>query len=544
MNRLVILAGIHGRQLVAWLGTMNKWTAVLFVGALALDHLLTRRVRASWRIALYAPIVLRVLLPTSWTLAFARAPEVVTRLTPVPVDLPAPPEMASVAPSLGWPAAAIAVYACVALLLAYGMLRRRLSARRVLEASRPVSGELTRLTLPCPLVEHAEEGPMVVGLVSPRIVLPSRLLATGDSFALASVLGHESAHLARRDAWLSAGMQVALVALWPVLPLWAASWRVRQLMEIACDEGALHAADANERRHYGHALLDLADWRSIALTPMAAELHFGSTLRARIEALAWTKRWPLAVQVALVAALAAAFGACSSVAPGPQGAGEVSPARAAEKAAAWTPPPAGESLWSISPEKHGAPNDSLEKYCGPLIERVKRVAQSWKHWESDWMSVPTDGLPAEQVSFCRSPRELEVVRMHFWSAEARNALGQIAKDTHAAYEERRDRGNPTLCPSAPPIPREPQAPNTTHVQTKPSEWDDGAGFECIRFAFDVPTFFQYRVDNDPTHFSATAHGQRTIDGHLVDVTMVIRGEVKGRELEVAPFLEETWKALD
>jgi Zn-dependent protease with chaperone function len=543
MNDLVGLVGVYGRQLVAWLGTMNKWTAVLFVGALALDHLFARRVRASWRVALYAPLALRVLLPTSWTLSVARAPRVVTLLTPVPVDLPPPPEMLHAAPSLGWPAAALAIYVGVGVLLAWAIVRKRMSARRILDASRPVSGELMVLPLPCPLVEHAAAGPMVVGLVSPHIVVPSQLLATGDAFALASVLRHESAHIARRDAWLSAAMQLGLVALWPVLPLWAASWRVRQLMEIACDEGALDAADANERRHYGHALLDLAEWRSIALTPMAAELHFGSTLRARIEALAWTKRWPLAVQVALVAAVTVGFGACSSVAPGTQGA-EVSMARPTDEPAVWTSPPANEPLWSSSHDEHGAPNNSLEKYCGPLIERVQRREQYFKHWEADWMTVPTDGLPPEQVAFCRSPRELELVRMNFWSAEARNGLGQIAKDTNAAFEQRRDHGDATLCPSAPPIPKELQAPNTSHTQTTPSEWDDRAGFQCLRFAFSVPTFFQYRVDNDPTHFSASAHGQRTIDGHLVDVTMVIRGEVKGRELEIAPWLEETWKVVD
>jgi beta-lactamase regulating signal transducer with metallopeptidase domain len=543
MNNLVGLVGVYGRQLVAWLATTNKWTAVLFVGAVALDHLLARRVRASWRVALYAPLALRVLLPTSWTLSVARAPQVVTLLTPVPVDLPPPPAMVHVAPSLGWPAAAIAVYVGVAVLLSWVVVRRRLSAGRVLGASRPVSGELTLLPLPCPLVEHADAGPMVVGLVSPCIVVPSRLLATGDAFALASVLRHESAHIARRDAWLSAAMQLALVLLWPVLPLWAASWRVRQLMEIACDEGALDAADANERRHYGHALLDLAEWRSVALTPMAAELQFGSTLRARIEALAWTKRWPLAVQVALVVALAAAFGACSSVAPGTRGA-EASRQRADGDPAVWTPPPPNDPLWSSSPERFGARNDSLEKYCRPLIERVRRRDQNFKQVEADWMAVPTDGLPEEQVAFCRSPRQLELIRMNSWSAEARNALGQIAKDSDTAFNQRRDHGDPTLCPSAPPIPKALQAPDMSHTQMAPTEWNDGAGFECIRFMFSVPTYFQYRVDNDPTHFSATAHGQRTIDGHLVDVVMVIRGEVKGRELEIAPRIEETWKVMD
>ena len=179
------------------------------------------------------------------------------------------------------------------------------------------------------------------------------------------------------------------------------------------------------------------------------------------------------------------------------------------------------------------------------MERHQGREQYFSHFEADWMTVPTDGLPAEQqVAFCRSAAELVLVRVDLWSAEARNGLGQIATDSNAAFEQRRDRGDPTLCPSAPPIPKELQAPNTAHTQTARSEWNDGAGFECLRFSFDVPTYVRYRVDNDPTHFSATAHGQREIDGHLWDVVMVIRGEVKGRQLEIAPRIEETWKALN
>jgi Zn-dependent protease with chaperone function len=457
MTNLAHLVDVYGRQLVVWLGTTNEWAFGLLVGALLLDHLLARRVRASWRIGLYAPMALRLLLPPSWAPRLTHAPAVVTLLTPVPMDLPAPAEVLHAAPSWGWPAAILLAYAIVSAWLAYRIVGQRAHALRIARAARPVTGELARLGLPCPLLVHEDAGPMVVGLGSPRIVVPARLLETVDAFALGSVLRHERAHVERRDAWLSASMQLALVLFWPVVSLWAASWRVRQLMEIACDEGALGAADAAERRHYGHALLDLAEWRSIALTPMSAELHFGSTLRARIEALAWTKRWPLAVQAALVAVVAVAFGACSSVAPGPQSVERVS-ARSASGAAGWTAPPANEALWSVSTEKHGAPSDSLETYCGPIVERVRQRKESWRHWEADWMTVPTDGVPAEQVAFCRSPRTLEVVRMHYWSAEARNGLGQIAKDTVAAFAQRRAQGNPTLCPADPA-----RAPGARHV---------------------------------------------------------------------------------
>jgi hypothetical protein len=158
---------------------------------------------------------------------------------------------------------------------------------------------------------------MAVGLLAPRIVIPQRLLAEGEEHALACVMRHEAAHLGRRDAWLSLAMQLLAVVAWPVVPLWIAMARVRQLVELACDEAALAGADASERRRYGHALLDMAEWRSFAVVPLGAgELHFGSTLRARIEALASQRHWPLVAQ-ALVASLApiALLIACGGAAP-------------------------------------------------------------------------------------------------------------------------------------------------------------------------------------------------------------------------------------
>src|SRR6202034_2748648 len=125
--------------------------------------------------------------------------------------------------------------------------------------------------------------------------------------------------LRRHDAWLSAAMQLVAIAAWPVVPLWLAIARVRQLVELACDEAAVAGADATERRRYGHALLDIAAWRSVDLAPFGAgELHFGSTLRARIEALASQRHWPPVAQaIALSLAPIALIAACGGSAPPP-----------------------------------------------------------------------------------------------------------------------------------------------------------------------------------------------------------------------------------
>ena len=174
---------------------------------------------------------------------------------------------------------------------------------------------------------------MAVGLVTPRIVLPQRLLAPGEEHALDSVLRHEMAHVRRGDAWLSTGMQLGAIAAWPVIPVWFAVARIRQLIELACDEAALDGANASERRRYGHALLDMAEWQLRSVAPFGAgELHFGATLRARIEALASQRHWSAATQaVVLSLATFALIGACSGSSSPVAATAVSSPAAAADE---------------------------------------------------------------------------------------------------------------------------------------------------------------------------------------------------------------------
>jgi hypothetical protein len=209
-----------------------------------------------------------------------------------------------------WYAAAAAVYVAVAALLAVRAWRRRAVLAHALRAAVPLRG----LCADWPVVRHPELGPMVAGVARPRVVVPDGLLSEEREEALHFAMRHEVAHLRRRDPWLSAAIEVLVVVAWPIAPAWIAAARVRQLVEQACDEEALAGADASERRRYGHALLDLAEHGALAV----GELRFGSSLRARIEALAAAARqWPRAWQAALVAGTVAVLAACSAAGPGP-----------------------------------------------------------------------------------------------------------------------------------------------------------------------------------------------------------------------------------
>jgi Zn-dependent protease with chaperone function len=311
------LVDSFGRMIVERFSLLNLWTAALLAGAFVLDRALSRRARASLRIALYAPVGLRVLLPLDWSIGLAGGPGAATLIAPL-LEIGA---SSDIAPSSwhrpSWYALAATIYVAIAVLLAARAIMARVRLGRAVAEACPVAAPLPGVA--CSVVQHEDLGPMAVGLLAPRIVLPRLLLAPGEERALAYVLRHEAAHLRRRDAWLSTAMLALAITSWPVVPLWIAMTRVRQLMELACDEAALVGADATERRRYGHTLLDIAEWRSLASASFGAgELHFGSMLRARIEAIVSQRHWPPAVQtLALSVASVALFLACGGSAAPP-----------------------------------------------------------------------------------------------------------------------------------------------------------------------------------------------------------------------------------
>jgi beta-lactamase regulating signal transducer with metallopeptidase domain len=521
-----------GHELLRWLLSMNAWTGGLLVGALLLDRALASRARASWRLALYAPVGLRLLLPLSWKIPLAHTPRVVTLLTPR-TDGFLPPDPAPVhAPAFTWLAALVLAYVAVALGLFFVRLRAYLALRRELLSARRLGEMTSTATAPCPVLEHEALGPMVVGTIRPRIVLPSVLLASDQAAALLCVLGHESAHVRRGDPWLMAVIQVLTVACWPVLPLWLAALRVRALVEMACDESALDDADAIARRRYGQALIDMAGWRTVTVSSLrAGELHFGSGLRARIEALANVRRWPRIVQAGLVATAVAGFAACSSVGSS-EGTANAPGATPSAQSQGWTAPP--QELRS---------EEDLATYCGPLLE----FAETSPHYSQPRyrQSMP-GGLPAEQVSFCTTPAVRDLVKARNWVAEARNALGQILKDTASYYEGTAvPSGRFQLCPSGGPVPKVMPAPDTKYTPKWPDDWNDGAGWECLRFGMDQPMWFQYEYVSDGQHVQATAHARRTnYLGEVIDVRLALHGDVvpfkDTRVLDVAPNIEEIW----
>ena len=130
-------------------------------------------------------------------------------------------------------------------------------------------------------------------------------------------------------------------------------------------------------------------------------------------------------------------------------------------------------------------------------------------------------------------------------AEARNALGEIAKDAAVAYEaEKAGAGGPAshqLCPSASRSgPSSLAMVSGKKYQSSVADWNADCatdrGFCCLKFAMDMPQYYMYSYGATPTTFTGKANGD--LDGDGVASTFTIRGEVVGGQLQIAPNIEE------
>jgi type IV pilus assembly protein PilA len=147
------------------------------------------------------------------------------------------------------------------------------------------------------------------------------------------------------------------------------------------------------------------------------------------------------------------------------------------------------------------------------------------------------------------------------TAEARNDVGQIAKDQAAEYEKENMQStilgtgtsanlSRALCGTEPGNP----VPATTNIQGKkyqssPGDWNKGAaatppsGFSCLKFTMDAPQYYAYSYVTSGTQgnvgdsFLATANGDLNGDGVLS--TFSLTGSINGSyALNIAPNMLE------
>jgi len=148
------------------------------------------------------------------------------------------------------------------------------------------------------------------------------------------------------------------------------------------------------------------------------------------------------------------------------------------------------------------------------------------------------------------------------TAEARNALGQMSKDASAAFDREGMEGtvltpgnaagtSNQLCESAGnTVPTAGSGEiQGKKYQSRPAEWNDGAGWSCLKFQMKDPQYYMYNYDATiagagsgvDDFFTATARGDLNGDGTLSLFSLT--GKVQtaaggGVELMIAPNIVE------
>ena len=112
--------------------------------------------------------------------------------------------------------------------------------------------------------------PFILGIIRPRIYLPSGLLEPNREY----VIAHEQSHLRCKDHWWKPMAFVLLSVFWFDPLMWIAYTLVCRDIEFACDERVVHHYGLPEKKAYSEALLECSNNRKLVL---ACPVAFGET---------------------------------------------------------------------------------------------------------------------------------------------------------------------------------------------------------------------------------------------------------------------------
>lgn len=128
------------------------------------------------------------------------------------------------------------------------------------------------------------QSPLVVGIIRPRIILPSGI----DRQSLKYALLHEMAHVHRKDNFWKMISLLAVVLHWFNPLVWLSFYLADQDREMACDARALKGLARDERKQYAESLVNLAARQQVMLTAFG-----GTAVNRRIVSIINYKRVPL-----------------------------------------------------------------------------------------------------------------------------------------------------------------------------------------------------------------------------------------------------------
>ena len=289
--------------MTSWLFQTLVSVTVLFLLVLALRRPVARLFGAGWAYALWLIPALRLVLPPLPWPDFLPSAEV---LIPTPAGVTAPLP-ASAGPGQ-WVPLLLAIWAGGAVIflilqwLAYRNFEKQLagSAR---PARPPLYGGIATF------VSHLVEGPLALGLIEPRIVVPSDFSRRYSPGERRLAMEHELTHHRHRDIWWNMAAIAVLAANWFNPVAWLAFRAFRTDQELACDASVAADASAQDRHDYACAMVKSASRPGlIAACPM----NSAGELKRRLRMMRLHRASPARSAGGLVAVAALALAGATS----------------------------------------------------------------------------------------------------------------------------------------------------------------------------------------------------------------------------------------
>jgi hypothetical protein len=154
------------------------------------------------------------------------------------------------------------------------------------------------------LVSDVVDGPLAMGLIHPRIVLPADFERRYSPDERRLALAHEITHHRRGDIWWNLAATLVLAANWFNPVAWIAFRAFRADQELACDAAVAASASPDERCDYARALVKSASRPGLIA---ACALNGASQLKRRLKMMRGHRVSPVRRVGGLVALSTVAF---------------------------------------------------------------------------------------------------------------------------------------------------------------------------------------------------------------------------------------------
>lgn len=150
------------------------------------------------------------------------------------------------------------IWFCGSLWRTYSVLKAYIYSRGLIATCKPmtsknVAGKDFALTL---WTSDSISSPLVIGLISPKIILPENIVKNISKDKLAPIILHEQAHIQRNDTWFGMLQELIAIIFWwsPVIRI--LNKKIHIDRELACDLRAAKQLDSGKQ--YAQSLVDCA----------------------------------------------------------------------------------------------------------------------------------------------------------------------------------------------------------------------------------------------------------------------------------------------